>query len=269
MLWPEPLAIYYPRSPGGPGAALVVGAVILLLLVSAAALRGARRRPFAIAGWCWYLVVLLPVSGLVQVGEQALADRYAYLPSVGLGVAVVWLLRDLSRHSDRARAVLVVGGACLILAWSAATARYLRNWRDGITLFEHTLRVTRDNWMAHASLGGEFARLGRVEEAIEQFERGLAINPGDARGQYNLGRCYHLLGKTGQAALRYRRALALRPDLAEAHNNLGVILSAAGDSTQALAHFRAALSIRPDMAEARQNLERTPSATPGNPDEPR
>ena len=262
-LWPDPLAVYYPENAGGPGSAIVIAAVLLLLLASAAAFGGARRRPFVVTGWCWYLGVLLPVSGLVQVGDQALADRYSYLPSVGLGIAVVWLLRDASRNSGRLRAVLVIGGVGLTLAWSAATARYLRSWKDGVTLFEHTLRVTRNNWMAHASLGGEYADQGRLEEATEQFRLGLAINPKDAWSRYNLGRSYQLLGNTEQATLQYYWALSLQPDLAEAHNNLGLMYYAARNYPQALTHFRAALNLQPDLIEARKNLQLTLSALRG------
>jgi hypothetical protein len=263
-LWPDPLAVYYPENAVGPGPVIVIAALILLIFASAAAFGGARRRPFVVTGWCWYLGVLLPVSGLVQVGDQALADRYTYLPSVGLGIAVVWLLRDASRNSGRLRAVLVIGGVCLTLAWSAASVRYLRNWKDGVTLFEHTLRVTRDNWMAHASLGGEHAAQGRLEEAAEQFRLGLAINPKDAWSHYNLGRSYQLSGNAEQATFQYYWALALQPDLAEAHNNLGLIFYAARNYPPALTHFRAALNLRPDLIEARKNLQLTLSALRGN-----
>ena len=262
-LWPEPLSIYYPRHPGGLGPVILIAAVVLLLLVTAAAVNGARRRPYFISGWCWYLVTLLPVSGLVQVGEQALADRYTYLPSVGLAMALIWTLRDIFPERGRLRIVLAIGGVCLIVVWGTVTSCYLGRWKDGISLFEHALEVTRGNWMAHLSLGGEYARRGRIEEAIEQFRRGLAIQPNDAAGHYNLGHSYHLLGNTQQAEIQYRWALALRPDLAQAHNNLGVILSARGNLGQALTHFRESLRIRPDLIEARQNLERTLAATRG------
>jgi len=263
-LWPNPLAVYYPENVGGPGPVIAVAAGVLLLLFSAAAIHGARRRPFVITGWFWYLGALLPVSGLVRVGDQALADRYSYLPSVGLGIACVWLLRDVSRNSRRLRAVLVIGGVCLTLAWGATTSRYLRNWHDGIALFEHALRVTRDNWMAHMSLGVEYADKGRLEEAAEQFRLGLAINPKDAAMRYNLGRTYQLLGNTEQATLQYYWALSLQPDLAEVHNNLGLIFYAARNYPQALTHFRAALNLQPDLIEARKNLQLTLSALRGS-----
>lgn len=262
-LWPEPLSIYYPRHPGGPQPVILIAAGVLLLLVTAAAVNGARRRPYFLSGWCWYLTALLPVSGLVQVGEQAVADRYTYLPSVGLAMVWIWALREISGERSRLRAVLTIGSVCLLVVWGSITSCYLGRWKDGITLFEHALEVTRGNWMAHLSLGGEYARRGRIEEAIEQFSRGLAIQPSDAEGHYNLGHSYHLLGNTRQAELQYRRALTLRPELAQAHNNLGVILSARGDLRQALTHFRESLRIKPDLTEARQNLDRTLAATRG------
>ena len=166
----------------------------------------------------------------------------------------------MSRNASRLRAVLVVAGVCLVLAWSATTSRYLRSWKDGITLFEHTLRVTRNNWMAHMSLGGEYADKGRLEEAAEQFRLGLAIHPKDARMRYNLGRTYHLLGNTEQATLQYYWALSLQPDLAEGHNNLGLISYAARNYPQALTHFRAALNLQPGLTEARRNLQLTLAA---------
>jgi len=259
-VWPAPLSIHYPSVPGGPGLAAAAAAALVLTLLTVTAARLARRRPYLIVGWGWYLVALLPVAGLVQVGGQALADRYTYLPGIGAVAAVVWLLRDLARPSRRLTTALAAAGAIVILVWGLAAASYVRVWRDGISLFGHALRATPGNWMAHLGLASELVRRGRIAESIPEYERFLALQPADAEGHYNLGLSCDVTGDRTRAQLHYRRAVALKPNHPEAHNNLGVILAEAGDLAAAAGHFRAALSAKPDFKDARENLARVEAA---------
>lgn len=262
-LWPSSLAIPYPGVPGGPGLFVAGAALLFLLLVTAAATRWARQWPFLITGWGWYLVTLLPVLGLVQVGEQAMADRYTYIPSVGLAIAAVWLLSGCSGYAPRLRAVLVLAGAFVVLVWSVAAAAYVREWKDGVTLFEHTLRVTRNNWLAQKGLAIELKRRNRIGESLEHLRQWVAILPDNAEGHYNLAHACHLVGDLPCATHHYRQTLALQPDHSEAHNNLGVILAGSGNMGQAIEHFRAALLMKPNDEGARSNLMRALAADGG------
>jgi tetratricopeptide (TPR) repeat protein len=260
MLWPSPLAVFYPREAGGPGPATVVAALLLLLLASVAAFRLARRAPFLAVGWPWYLVTLAPVIGIVQAGEQAMADRYTYLPSVGVGIAAAWSLSGLAHRRRALVAPLLALSAALLLAWGAVTVRTVALWRDGATLFGHAIAVTRDNWAAHYYLGGELARAGRVGEALPELERSVALRPDFPPARYNLALAYDRLGDSARAAAGYAELLRLEPGNAAAHNNLGVLLASAGDPAAAIPHFRAALQAKPDFADAAENLGRALAA---------
>ncbi len=255
-IWPSALAVFYPRPAAGPGLGRAIVAVVAIALATALAIRFARRKPFLLAGLGWYFVTLLPVLGLIQVGEQMMADRYTYLPSVGLGIAAVWLLNDLT-HGNRFRvAALVLAGGLVLIAWGATTVRTVRIWHDSLTLFGHALRVTRDNWAAHCYLGGELARQGRVLESIPEFEQSTRIRSNFPQAWYNLALARDLTGDTIGAGAAYLETLRLDPGNAEAHNNLGVIMAGAGDTAAATGHFREALRTKPDFPAARENLER-------------
>jgi tetratricopeptide (TPR) repeat protein len=254
-LWPDPLAVYYPRAPGGTALPAAAAALLLLAGIAALVVRAERRRPYLAAGWWWFLVALLPVLGLVQAGEQAMADRYTYLPSAGLFLAAVWLLRDLARHRPRLRATLLAAGLALLVAWGAVAARQVRVWRDGETLFAHALRVTTDNWLVHFSWGGDLLDRGRAAEAAAHLREAVRLRPSFAEGHFELGLAREQLGDRAGAARAYRETLRLRPGHPEAHNNLGAVLARAGDLDGAILEFRAALAARPDFAEARRNLD--------------
>jgi tetratricopeptide (TPR) repeat protein len=256
MLWPSPLAVFYPILPGGPGIATALAALLALAGVTAAAALLARRAPALLAGWGWYLVALVPVLGIVQVGGQAMADRYTYLPSVGVGIAAVWSLAGLARRRRALAAPLLALSAALLLAWGAVTVRTVALWRDGVTLFGHALAVTRLNGMAHFALGGELARLGRLDESIEEFRAAAALRPDLAGAWFDLGVSLLARKDAAGATDAFREALRRQPAHAGAHNNLGIILARAGQVSEAAAEFRAALRARPDFEAARTNLAR-------------
>jgi Flp pilus assembly protein TadD len=255
-LWPGTLAVFYPH----PGAALApaswIGAAALLAAATAGALRGWRRRPWLAAGWLWFLGMLVPVIGLVQVGDQGRADRYTYLPLVGVFVAAAWSLPERATRTRRGRAIAAAAAVAIVGALAAAARVQLGFWRDDLSLFSRAVAVTTDNWQAHAALGSILARDGRLPEAIAQHRRALAIRPDYAEGYNNLGVAYAAAGDLDAAVASYRRALLLRPDYPEACCNLGVDLAARGETAPAIESLRTAVALRPDYVNAHLQLGR-------------
>jgi tetratricopeptide (TPR) repeat protein len=268
IVWPAQLSMYYARPSGGIGALAGAGALLLLALVTLAALFAVRRRPYLLAGWIWYLVALLPVLGLVQVGYQPWADRYTYIPSIGVTVAVLWLVADVLRGRPRAR-ILVVGAAvAAALVLSVATQRYISAWRDGESLFRQALAAGGDTYMMRFCLAGELLQTGRVDEAIAEFTRGLAINPGYPDGHFGMAVAQDMQGNTALADQHYRQALELNPGKAELHVYFGSLLERTGDPAGAEEHFREALRLQPGYAVAREGICRvleSAGMTPGLP----
>jgi len=250
-VWPSGLAVFYPH----PGAAISwlkpVLSSVALAAITAAVLRRRRERPYLLAGWLWYLGTLVPVIGLVQVGEQAMADRYTYVPLIGIFVALSWLgWEALGRRDGRlAAAALPV----LLLLGIVAHAQ-VRVWQDSVTLFRHALAVTENNHTAHLNLGMALAERGDLEEAVRQYRETLRIRPDYAHAHNNLGVALSRLGDERGAIEQYREALRLDPANAEAHYNLGQSLVAAGRTGPALERFREAVRLDPDYVEARYNL---------------
>jgi tetratricopeptide (TPR) repeat protein len=249
-LWPEGLAVLYPYPSAIP-AWQVAGALTLLALVTFVALRERKRRPYLVVGWLWYLGMLVPVIGLVQVGSQPMADRYTYLPMVGVLVAFAWGMHELL--SARDARWLPIAAALVIAACASVARRQVGHWRDSFALWEHALAVTRDNARAHANLGHALSKLGRLDEAIPHYEAALRQKPDFAEAHNNLGYALAAQGRNGDAIGHYREALRLIPDYQEAHNNMGVALAEQGQP-QAIAHFEQALRSRPDLPELHNNL---------------
>jgi len=288
MLYPAGLAVFYPLAKGPPPASEVVVAAIVLLTISAAVLILRRKCPYLLFGWLWYLGTLVPMIGLVQVGDQAMADRYTYLTQIGLYMAIAWGAADVAggwpnlRWALAALSVLMVAGL-MACAWQQA-----RRWRDSETLFTHTLACTSQNYIAyyclgvvsfrhgqfddaisdyrkaldfnpdypdaHCYLGNGLARRGQVGEAIEHYQKALDINPDYADAHYNLGIALAGQGKIDEAIVHYRKALEINPDYVDVHNNLGNALARRGQVDEAITQYRKALKILPDDADAHYNL---------------
>jgi tetratricopeptide (TPR) repeat protein len=289
MVWPTDLAVFYPYDRDvSPVAA--AAAVLAIVSISVVAARARRRRPELFVGWFWYVGMLVPVIGLVQVGTQALADRYTYVPLVGVFIALVWGLGDVAerRVAPALRIATLAALAALAIACVAATVRQLSYWHDSETLFTHALAVTRDNYLASTHLGLRLSEQGRYAEAIERYRDALRTKPDDAEAHNHLA---YALAQTGDragalehydAALRsapqyadahytrgvllqrsgdvaaaeddYRAAIAALPSYVEAHNNLGLMLHEQGDLDDSRAHFATAVRLRPDHLSARINL---------------
>ena len=252
-LWPARLAFHYPH-PVVVVAGKAAAALAVLGLLTWVAWRVRRRAPWWGTGWLWFLGMLVPVIGIVQVGEQAMADRYTYLPGIGLAVALVWGAAGAARgRGVRPAAVATLAGAVLG-ALLVASALQAGRWRDAETLFRHTLAVTEGNWMTHNNLAVLLAREKRREEALRHYREGLLIQPYYADGHYNLGLLLAELGRTAEAIGEFREATRLDPRHAKALAHLGIALGRLGRWEEAVARQREALRVQPDFPEARNSL---------------
>jgi hypothetical protein len=254
LFWPTRLAAYYPYSKGIPEEK-VVASVFVLIVISALAVTFLRRRPFLAVGWIWFLVTLVPVIGLVQVGGQSRADRYTYLPLIGLFIVIAWTAGELVDGRRRRRMVAVAVAAAALAACLILTAPQVKLWRDSETLFRHTLAVTTDNALAHVDLGFILAAQdGRIDEAMEHFAEAVRIRPNYVEGRNNLGLMLAVKGRLDEAIEQYRLALATNPRLTRTHSLLGSALNQQGKKREAFAEYQAALDLEPDHLFALNDL---------------
>lgn len=252
-LWPQSLAVFYPFQSLFP-LWKVAGAAMLLLLISMAVIAAARRLPYLFVGWFWYTGILLPVIGIIQVGKHALADRYTYIPLIGLFIMAAWGLPELLKKWRYQRPALFLSAALILSCLFVITWFQVGYWQDSITLFRHALSITTDNDVAHNNLGIALREKGNIEEAISHYREVLRINPDDGEAHNNLGNALFMRGQLREAEFHLREALRSKPKNAEVHYNLGIIMSSQGRNDEAIYHFRAALSINPDYLEAHFNL---------------
>jgi tetratricopeptide (TPR) repeat protein len=251
--WPRDLAVYYPHPGNTLAAGTVLMAALILVALTAAALVGGRRWPYLAVGWLWYLGTLVPVIGLVQVGSQALADRYTYIPLIGVFIMAVWGVADLLGRWLAGRVALaaltgVVLGGCALGTWEQ-----LQYWRDSATLWTRALQVTSRNAVAHNNLGAILLDRGKLPEATEHFQAAVRDLPDHAEASYNLGTALFLRGEPAKAVPALTRATQLRPDFGDAHYNLGLALLRLGAPEQAVQAFTRAIDLQPSRAEAYNN----------------
>jgi Tfp pilus assembly protein PilF len=264
-VWPSDLTLYYPFARTGVPAWQLLCAIVPLAVITTFAFRQARARPYLLVGWLWFVGTLVPVIGLLQVGGAAMADRYHYVPSIGLFVAFVFGLSDLARAFRIDRAAI---GALTITVFSilaCLTAVQIGRWRNSATLFQYTLSLTPDNRMIENNLGTILGESGRYDEAAAHFAKALQTKPDflevitDDDIRENLGLLLARQGKAAEAVEQLNEALRLNPNSAEAHNNLGVILLRLGKAEESIPHFSAAIRLKPELAVARDNLKRAQS----------
>jgi protein O-mannosyl-transferase len=253
MFWPSGLAVLYPFTAGGVRVSAVALSVVVLAGISTGVVV-LRRRPYFLTGWLWYLIMLVPVIGILQVGWQARADRYTYLPQIGLYVLLTWAVADLCA-GWRHRRVLLGGSATIILiALIFCAHAQTAHWRNSESLWTHTLACTSDNFIGRDDLGNALFQKGKVEEAIADFQRALQINSDFAEAHDNLGNALFQKGKMDEAIAHFQRALQINPDFADAHNGLGNALLRQGKVDEAIGQYQNALQINPDFVVAHYNL---------------
>lgn len=253
MIWPNKLAVLYPYPEIIP-VWQVVGACLLLLCVSVLVVQAAQRRPYLLVGWLWYLGTLVPVIGLVQVGVQSMADRYAYVPLIGLFIIAAMGARDVLARCRYGRTIFAITASLLFLTLIISTRNQVYFWRNSITLFEHTLKVTLNNSRIHNNLGFTLVRQGKIQEAINHYTEALRIDPYFAIAHYNLGIALTMQGNIQEAIGHYTRALQINPNYAAAHNKLGILLANQGKYQEAINHFAEALRVKPNSVELHINL---------------
>ncbi len=254
MLWPLDLAFYYPH----PGTSLPGGKIALAGLflagISFLIVRSGRRHPYLVVGWLWYLGTLVPVIGLVQVASQAMADRYTYIPFIGLFVMMAWGIPALAGEWRHRRPLFATLATLILLGCTVCTWLQVRHWKDSITLFAHTLSVTEENYLANNSLGAALQKEGRINEAIPHLSEAIRIKPDGVQAHYNMGVALDRQGDTEGAIRHFSEAVRLKPDFADAHYNLGIALKRQGNLNEAVRCFSAAVRVNPDFAEAHNNL---------------
>ena len=253
-VWPSNLGVYYPFSPAGVPTWQLAAALVLVTLITAIALRQARTRPYLIMGWLWFLGTLVPVIGLVQVGGQSMADRYHYIPSIGLFVAIVFCLSDLATTWRIGRVEIAVVSATGLLLFGSLTAFQISRWRDSATLFEHTLSVTSDNLVVHYNLGHVLGQEKRFDEAVPHFVEALRIKPDFFDALVNMGVTLLEQGKPDEAISYYHRALGVEPYSAKAHMQLALALVKQEKGDDALVQFYKAMELAPNDPDVRTNL---------------
>ncbi len=256
-VWPSDLSPFYPYPAGGPPAWKTAAAIAVLAGVTALAIRLRRSRPYLLAGWLFYLVTLTPVLGLVQVGRQAMADRYTYVPLVGIFAMVAWTVADLLRHPRAGAAArrIVPALAVLLLAAAAALSRAQSAvWRDSVSLFEHALAVTDENQVAHNNLALALAERGRTEEAAAHWREAIRIDPAGAKARVNLGGLLADQGRLEEASALLERAAEIDPRSSDARCNLGIVRSRQGRPREAVEALEAALRLDPASARAHNRL---------------
>ncbi len=253
MVWPIKLAVFYPHA-GMPPSWKIAGAGLLLIGMTVLAIRWIEKRPYVAVGWFWYLGTLIPVIGIVQVGNQAMADRYTYIPLIGLYIIAAWGLGEWVQKRRRLMFWLVAATVICLTAFAVATWKQAGHWKNTTTLFRHALAVTSGNHLAHYNLGIALDKQGRLDQAAVEFEHVLRLRPDDYRAHTSLGAIFAKQGHPDKAARHFSAALRIQPDFAPAHFNLGNSLAAQGEFGRAIEHYRRALSSDPEAFETHVSL---------------
>lgn len=253
--WPRPLAFIYPHQGANLSGWKIAVSAAVLVSVTLLVLR-LFRRPYLAVGWSWFAGMLVPVIGLVQVGKQAMADRYTYLPLIGILVMLAWSFQELfSKASVHRKKVLACSAGVVLLALMTAATVQASYWRDYPTLLRHATTAVPGNWLAHRMLGNVLAEGGYTEEAIAQYRESIRIQPWNSFAHNNLAVELARQGKLAEAIEHYREAIRIRPAYAEAYNNLGNALALLGRRDEAIEQYREAVRLRPGWTIVRGNLE--------------
>ncbi len=254
MIWPAGLAAFYPH----PGNSLklwkIFASAALLLIITAATVAARKKRPYLLFGWLWYLGMLVPVIGIMQVGLQAHADRYTYLPQIGLCIALTWAAVDLTMRWRYHQWMLGVFTTVVVLALIFCARTQVAYWRNNESLWTQALACTSGNFIAHNNLGYSLYVKGDVSGAMTHYKQALEFNPDYPEAEDNLGIALFHQGEVDEAIVHYEKAVQLDPSNAEAQNNLGNALFQKGQIDEAIAHCQKALEINPDFSEAHDNL---------------
>jgi Tfp pilus assembly protein PilF len=253
LFWPIKLSIYYPYT--FTNAINITIYALLLITITVIIVWMCRGKIYLLSGWLWYIVTLIPVIGIVQVGGQAHADRYTYIPFVGLFIIISWGLNDIAAFwGRRNKTFLTIASIAILLALATQTWKQVGYWKNDLTLFSHADAVTKNNVLAYRKLCDYFDKTGRTEDAVAQYKKLLEICPDNDTAHFRLGCLLSQAGRNDEAITHLKMALNINPNHAEAHYNLGNILLHAGRTEEAIVHYKKGLKINPDKIEALCNL---------------
>jgi tetratricopeptide (TPR) repeat protein len=254
MLWPSQLAIYYPYPLMTP-LWQSSGAGFLLIILSLLSIKYGKRYPYLPVGWFWYLGTLVPVIGIVQVGLQAMADRFAYVPLIGLYVIITWGGADILMHFRIRKSYLAALAVFVLCLLSITTWVQVRYWENSVTLFKHTLEVTSNNYLIHNNLGATYLNQKQPEKAAKHFKKAIEIHPEYETALFQLGVACSQQNKFDQAKIYFNKVLQCnRHYKSEAHYELGNVYSVQGMQDEAIWHFAASIRINPDFHKAYNNM---------------
>jgi len=254
MLWPLHLAVFYPH----PGDTLTIwqiaGSLLLLVSITAGVIWKLRRHPYLAVGWFWYLGTLVPVIGLVQVGNQALADRYTYIPFTGLFIIIAWGVPEILGRLFYRKYIISLSAAVLLFSLGLLTYSQVKHWRNSMTLHKHAIQAVPDNWAAHHAIARIYQEAGDLDTAIKHYSEVMRIVPDFMPLRVNIGVALVEQGNLDEAAIHFTEVLRHIPDHFEANFNLGTILANKGEFPRAIAHFKKALEVEPDSYELHHRL---------------
>jgi len=253
MLWPTDLAFYYP-FPASIPAWQFIGSLIFLISASVLTVFAVRNRPYLLTGWYWFFLTLVPVIGIIQVGGQGMADRYTYIPLVGLFVIVAWGVPELVSKLPFRQAFLALLATVIVVLSSFLTWQQLGHWRDSVSLYRHTVKVTSGSVRIFYNLGFSLAEQGLYDEAIVEYRKALQLYPDYTEARTGLGVALMRKGYLGPAIQEFVRVLEIDPNFLRARNNLGRVLAAQGYYDEAIRELQKAIEIDPGYAPAHESL---------------
>lgn len=251
--YPHDMAVYYP-FPASIALWQIISSLGVLVFISFLVLRSRSAHPYRVAGWLWFIVTLVPVIGLMQVGGQSMADRYTYIPTIGLFIMVAWGAPELIKGVPFQRGILILLAGTALATSSLLAWKQLGYWRDNVSLYQHTLHVTTGNSLIHNNLGVALQEAGNSDAAIQEYQKALRINPNYSDAHYNLGVSLRAKRNLNGAFQEFQEALRLNPSNVDAHINLGVIRADKGELDAAIQHYQEALRVNPDNSVARYSL---------------
>ncbi|MGB7581818.1 MAG: tetratricopeptide repeat protein [Sedimentisphaerales bacterium] len=253
LFWPQNLAVFYPFDADSFAFWQVAMCVLLLLVISVFVIRFGRNQKYLPVGWFWFVVTLVPVIGFVQVGRQAFADRYTYIPYIGLFIMIAWGLPELLSKWPQRKIALGLSMVIILTTLGICAHQQVSYWNNSFTLFSQTIEVTQNNYIAYNNLGVAYNSVGRYQDAIEAYKQTIRIEP-DQETYFNLGVAYGKLGRYQDEVEAYKQAIRIKPDYALAYINLGVAYNNLGRYQDAIETYKQVIRIKPDYAEAYFNL---------------
>jgi Flp pilus assembly protein TadD len=252
VIWPNDLAVLY-LHPKTWAASQVWSSLLLLIAITAVVVWWRRRKPYLFVGWFWFVGVLLPTIGILQVGSQAMADRFAYQPLIGLFLLITWGVADWAEGNERRLMIVKALSVLVLVGWGIVSWRQVGHWKNSIALYEHTLSVTRDNYVIEHNLAYTLHEAGRMQEAEQHALAALRINPLHFQSALLLGLIYEAQHRTDEALAQLTALVNSAPNSHEAHSELGLLLGRKGRTSEALHHYREALQLKPDWPELLNN----------------